>query len=155
VTDFDSMSDDEIRAWAEAERAKSRAQFAGQPLPEISAVKKADYPHWKFQGYDFSLRPGGGIGIWRSIGQRPIRGSIVGLRQSGGSIVLDVTLPDSTVWSLTRVTGEPWATTTQQLSLAVPDILVDVVATPTTPPGQPEQWVVRTKRVNEIEGLIT
>ena len=68
--DLDRMTPEEIREWAERQRAASREAFAGQPVPEISRVKRDDHPHWKVVAYMFHTRSGDRVLVGRGDGRR-------------------------------------------------------------------------------------
>lgn len=105
--DLDRMSPDEIRAWAERKWAESREAHAGEPLPEISRVKRDDYPHWEVVAYEFHTSSGKRVLIDQGDG-RQVEGTLRGVRPAARG--QDVLLVETDgLWGCLRADGSDWA----------------------------------------------
>lgn len=138
--DLDRMTPEEIREWAERQRAKAREAFAGQPLPEISRVKRDDYPHWEVVAYEFHTLPGDRVLVGRD-GGPPTEGTLGGVRGARGQDELLVEL-DGTVWACVRADGEQWAPKDNG-RVRVTDLRVAVHARRDGSPDA-EEWTLQT-----------
>jgi hypothetical protein len=138
--DLDRMTPEEIREWAERERAKSRAAFAGRPLPEISRVKRDDYPHWEVVAYEFHTAPGKRVLVGRAGAQQ--EGKLGGVRRARGQDELLVDL-DGTLWACTRADGRDWAPKDNG-RVKVETLTVEVLARPVEGPADVEEWTLQT-----------
>lgn len=112
MKDILDMTPEELRGWEASEIEKSRPAFAGEPLPEVSRMKAADYPHLRRVGWGFSPVAGSPVRIWRDDGGDFEDGVVVGLRPvtDGGPLALLVRAADGPVWALRRHDGmADWA----------------------------------------------
>lgn len=139
--DLDRMTPEEIREWAERQRAKSREAFAGQPLPEISRVKRDDYPHWDVVAYEFHTRPGDRVLVGSADGSQ-VEGSLGGVRAARGQDELLVEL-DGTVWACTRADGQSWSPKDNG-RVRVETLTVAVLARPVEGSADAQQWTLQT-----------
>jgi hypothetical protein len=140
VSRFDGMTPQEIRDWAEQEREKSRAAFAGKPLPRISRVKRDDHPHWELVGCDFHVTAGKRVLVDRGDGQQA-EGVLQGLQKVGSADVLVVEL--DRLWATERTDGKPWAPV-RDGRVRVDDFRVEVLARPVDAAGEPQTWTLQT-----------
>jgi hypothetical protein len=139
--DLDRMTPEEIRDWAERQRAASREAFAGQPVPEISRVKRDDYPHWEVVAYMFHTRAGDRVLVSR--GEEPqVEGTLGGVRPARGHDELLVELAGQT-WACTRADGEDWAPDANG-RVRVETLRVPVLARREAAPARPERWNLQT-----------
>lgn len=139
--DLDKMSPEEIRKWAERKWAASREAFAGQPLPQISRVKREDYPHWKVVAYGFHTSPGKRVLVDRGDGLRTA-GTLGGVRAARGQDELLVDL-DGTVWACTRADGLDWAPQDNG-RVRVQTLTVAVRARPVDGTADAQDWSLQT-----------
>ncbi|PKH37849.1 hypothetical protein SAMN05192575_101910 [Nocardioides alpinus] len=105
--DLDDMSPEEIGAWAARDWAEGLAANADRPKPEISRVKRDDYPHWDVVAYEFHTRAGDRVLVRTAEGTQ-VEGTLGGVRTARGQDELLVEL-DRTVWACTRADGQSWA----------------------------------------------
>ena len=56
--ELDDMTPEEIAEWAARNWEAAKEAHKDDPLPEISQVKKDDYPHWNLVAYMFHTRAG-------------------------------------------------------------------------------------------------
>lgn len=158
MKDIVDMTPEELREWEASEIEKSRRAFAGEPLPEISRVKAADYPHLRQVGWGFSLVAGSPVRIWRDAGGDFDDGVVVGLRAitDGGPLALLVRAGDGTVWALRRHDGVAhWAertttrwTSSEELRLRVTAWPVEDVAQEEVPaPEREQEWLVQSDQL--------
>ena len=158
---LDDMSPDEVLAWAERQRERSRREFAGQPTPTVSRAKRDDHPHWQRHGWGFRLRAGAQVRVVRADGRRA-EATSGGLRpvQGGGPPVLVVRMDDE-AWALSRADGEVWADRedADRSPVDVLDVPVRAWRVQEDPPGGEvaapgrgvESWTART---NDLPGQL-
>jgi hypothetical protein len=139
--DLDRMTPEEIRAWAERQRAASREAFAGQPVPEISRVKRDDYPHWKVVAYMFHTRTGDRVLVDRGDGAAT-EGTLGGVRQGREHDELLVDL-DGVTWACARADGTDWDPD-RNGRVRVETLRVPVLARPEAAAASPERWTLQT-----------
>ena len=139
--DFDDMTPEEIAAWAARDWAAGLEAFAGQPLPEISDVKRDDYPHWQVVAYEFHTSPGKRVLVDRGDGAQ-VEGRLGGVRPARGQDVLLVDL-DGDTWACTRADGGQWAPKPNG-RVRMEHLTVPVLAQRVDGPGRPEQWALQT-----------
>lgn len=139
--DLDDMSPEEINAWAERKWAESRAANADKPVPEVSRVKRDDYPHWEVVAYEFHTKPGDRVLIARG-GASQVEGRLGGVRAARGQDELLVDL-DGTVWACTRADGLDWAPKDNG-RVRVETLTVDVLARPVQGAAAAEEWTLQT-----------
>jgi hypothetical protein len=157
--DFDRMTPEEVAAYFDAAEEQSRAMYAGAPpLRRFNRAKWVDdYPHFRFVGYGFQLRPG--FLIVCDTPQGRLRGQTLGLRpqspDTGWALV--VTMGHRT-WALTRADSKPWAESPNARRATVPERWVPVNAWATDPDAQSvtapdcvERWTVFTPFLSNSE----
>ena len=139
--DLDRMTPEEIREWAERQRAKSREAFAGQPLPEISRVKRDDYPHWEVVAYEFHTLPGKRVLVDRGDGTQ-VEGTLGGVRaaRSQDELLVEV---DGAAWACTRDDGSSW-TPKDNGRVRVETLTVPVLARRVEGATDPQRWTLQT-----------
>lgn len=139
--DLDSMTQEEIREWADRKWAASREAHKHLPRPEISRVKRDDYPHWKVVAYMFHTRPGERVLVER--GDDPqVEGVLGGVSAARGQDELLVDL-DGETWACARSDGEDWAPDRRGRT-RVETLTVPVRARRVDGEGRPEQWTLQT-----------
>ena len=139
--DLDRMTPEEIRDWAERQRAASREAFAGQPVPEISRVKRDDHPHWKVVAYMFHTRAGDRVLVDRGDGAAT-EGTLGGVRQGREHDELLVDL-DGVTWACARADGTDWDPD-RNGRVRVETLRVPVLARREAAAARPEQWTLQT-----------
>jgi hypothetical protein len=139
--DLDRMTPEEIRDWAERQRAASREAFAGQPVPEISRVKRDDYPHWKVVAYMFHTRTGDRVLVDRGDGAAT-EGTLGGVRQGREHDELLVDL-DGVTWACARADGTDW-NPDRNGRVRVETLRVPVLARREAAAARPERWTLQT-----------
>ena len=139
--DLDRMTPEEIRDWAERQRAASREAFAGQPVPEISRVKRDDYPHWKVVAYMFHTRAGDRVLVDRGDGAAT-EGTLGGVRQGREHDELLVDL-DGVTWACARADGTDWDPD-RNGRVRVETLRVPVLARREAAAASPERWTLQT-----------
>ena len=139
--DLDRMTPEEIREWAERQRAASREAFAGQPVPEISRVKRDDHPHWKVVAYMFHTRAGDRVLVDPGDGATT-EGTLGGVRQGRehDELLLDL---DGVPWACARADGTDWAPDGNG-RVRVETLRVPVLARRVDGSGVPERWTLQT-----------
>jgi hypothetical protein len=139
--DLDRMTPEEIRDWAERQRAASREAFAGQPVPEISRVKRDDHPHWKVVAYMFHTRTGDRVLVDRGDGAAT-EGTLGGVRQGREHDELLVDL-DGVTWACARADGSDWEPD-RNGRVRVETLRVPVLARREAAAARPERWTLQT-----------
>lgn len=140
--EFEGMTPDEVHEIFAAEEAKAREAFKDAPLPEISRVKRDDYPHWKPVGYFFQTTDGTRVLIDRGDG-RQVEGSLRGVRPTTrGQDVLVVDFEGE--WGCVRADGRDWAPAGNG-RVRVDTLTMPVRATPLGQDGSDAQaWALQT-----------
>jgi hypothetical protein len=144
--DLDRMTPEEIRDWAERQRAASREAFAGQPVPEISRVKRDDHPHWKVVAYMFHTRSGDRVLVSR--GEEPqLEGTLGGVRQGRehDELLVDI---DGVTWACARADGTDW-NPDDNGRVRVETLRVPVLARREAGPALPERWTLQTNMAGQ------
>ena len=144
--DLDRMTPEEIRDWAERQRAASREAFAGQPVPEISRVKRDDHPHWKVVAYMFHTRAGDRVLVDRGDGAAT-EGTLGGVRQGREHDELLVDL-DGVTWACARADGTDWDPD-RNGRVRVETLRVPVLARREAAAARPEQWTLQTNMAGQ------
>jgi len=139
--DLDKMSPDEIAAWAARDWAEAKEAHAGEPVPEISRVKRDDYPHWDVVAYEFHTRPGERVLVGSGDGSQ-VEGTLGGVRAARGQDELLVEL-DGTVWACTRADGQSWSPKDNG-RVRVETLTVPVLARPVEGSADAQQWTLQT-----------
>lgn len=139
--DFDKMSPEEIAAWAARDWAQAREAHAGEPVPEISRVKRDDYPHWNVVAYEFHTVAGERVLVGSADGSQ-VEGTLGGVRPARGQDELLVEL-DGTHWACTRADGQDWAPQDNG-RVRVETLTVAVGARPLDGAGEPQEWTLQT-----------
>jgi hypothetical protein len=139
--ELDDMTPEEIRDWAEQQRERSRAAYAGQPVPEISRVKRDDYPHWKVVAYMFHTRAGDRVLVARG-DDAEVEGVLGGVRAGRGQDELMVDLGGET-WACTRSDGKDWSPDRRGRT-RVETLKVSVLARRADGAGRVEKWTLQT-----------
>ncbi|MCW2739032.1 hypothetical protein [Nocardioides sp.] len=139
--DLDDMTPEEIAAWAARDWADAKAAHAGEPVPEISRVKRDDYPHWDVVAYEFHTRPGERVLVDRGDGAQ-VEGTLRGVRAARGQDELLVEV-DGVVWACTRADGSSWAPKDNG-RVRVETVRVPVHARRVDGAGDAEQWTLQT-----------
>lgn len=139
--DFDKMSPEEIAAWAARDWAQAREAHAGEPVPEISRVKRDDYPHWNVVAYEFHTAAGERVLVGSADGSQ-VEGTLGGVRPARGQDELLVEL-DDTQWACTRADGQDWAPQDNG-RVRVETLMVAVRARPVDGAGEPQEWTLQT-----------
>lgn len=139
--DLDDMSPEEIGAWAARNWAEGLEANAGKPKPEISRVKRDDYPHWDVVAYEFHTRPGERVLIGSTDGAQ-VEGTLGGVRSARGQDELLVER-DGTVWACTRADGQSWAPKDNG-RVRVETLTVAVRARPVEGSSDPQEWTLQT-----------
>ena len=104
--ELDDMTPEEIAAWAARNWAAAKEAQKDDPLPEISQVKKNDYPHWNLVAYMFHTRAGDRVMVGRDDAE--VEGVLGGVRAARGQDELLVDL-DGETWTCTRSDGKDWS----------------------------------------------
>ena len=139
--DLDDMSPEEIGAWAARDWAEGLAANADKPKPEISRVKRDDYPHWDVVAYEFHTRPGERVLVGRE-GEQQVEGTLGGVRAARGQDELLVEL-EGTVWACTRADGTNWAPKDNG-RVRVKTLTVAVHARPVEGGADAQEWTLQT-----------
>ena len=164
MKDLYDMTSEERREWMREQAEKSRAEFAGRPVPRISRAKREDYPHLELVGWSFGARPGTPAVVVRADGSTG-EGRLLGLYEvdDAGPTALVVELDE--LWALRRQAAAGWDRDAQG-RVTVEVLQVPVLAWPVgalgvppeaeaagfvlpRPTGEPERWTVQT---NKLEG---
>lgn len=138
---FDDMTPEEIAAWAARDWAAAKEAHKDDPLPEISQVKKDDYPHWNLVAYMFHTRAGDRVLVVRG-DDAEVEGVLGGVRAARGQDELLVDL-DGETWACTRSDGEDWSPDRRGRT-RVETLKVPVRARRADGAGRAERWTLQT-----------
>ena len=115
--------------------------FAGQPVPEISRVKRDDHPHWKVVAYMFHTRAGDRVLVDRGDGrQSRARWAAYARRAEHDELLVDL---DGVTWACARADGERLGARSQRPG-AGRDPAVPVARPARRRLGRPERWTLQT-----------
>jgi hypothetical protein len=139
--DLDDMTPEEIAAWAARDWAEAKEAHAGEPVPEISRVKRDDYPHWEVVAYEFHTRPGERVLVDRGDGAQ-VEGTLGGVRAARGQdeLLVDV---DGATWACARADGTSWAPKDNG-RVRVETLTVEVRARRVEGAAERQQWTLQT-----------
>lgn len=139
---FDGWTQEQIHQYFDDQREKSRAAFAGQPLPEISRVKQDDHPHWEVVAYEFHTSDGMRVLIDHGDGTQ-VEGVLRGVRPATRGQDVLVVERDG-LWGCVRADGASWAPAPNG-RVRVETLQVPVLARPLDDPAAtPLEWTLQT-----------
>ena len=139
--ELDDMTPEEIAEWAARNWEAAKEAHKDDPLPEISQVKKDDYPHWNLVAYMFHTRAGERVLVERGDAAQ-VEGVHGGVRPGRGQDEQQVQL-DGEAWSCARSDGKDWSPDRRGRT-RVETLKVPVLARRVDGAGRAEQWTLQT-----------
>ena len=139
--ELDDMTPEEIAEWAARNWEAAKEAHKDDPLPEISQVKKDDYPHWNLVAYMFHTRAGERVLVERGDAAQ-VEGVLGGVRPGRGQDELQIEL-DGEAWSCARSDGKDWSPDRRGRT-RVETLKVPVLARRVDGAGRAEQWTLQT-----------